>query len=211
MVYRKKYVKKNKYTAKKKSMKFKVNKAFYGMRNMRNLYRPEYKKYDTSASTSAGTSSTVTTIVDIAQGDTVATRNANRILVKKIQLQGTVQHNNTSTVGQYVKVYLIQDKQQIGDTAPVENDVFDASGINAFLSPNTVGRFKILKCFKIIVDPSNECKAINLFKRTTIPVTFNGTASTDIQKNGLYLFMKSDDNTNKPVINWRCRVVFVDN
>jgi len=189
-------------------------KALRMVKTIKRTYNPEVKKKDMGQSDySAGTTAGVIAITGIAQGDTNLTRNANKILAKSVIAKGWIKHNNTATDGQVVKVWLIQDKQQVGDTSPTAANIFTvaANSVTSPLNPDTVGRFKILWSKTYIVDPSSEIKTLYMFKRLSLPIRYNGTADSDIQKNGLYVVYASSDNTNKPTLTIDIRTSFYDN
>lgn len=203
--------------AKRRTYRKKVGvarKALRMVKAIKRTYRPEYKKIDLGAvANDVGTTANTQLLHGIAQGDTNITRNGNNILIKSVSMKGWIQHNNTATVGQMVKMWLIADKQQIGDTTPTAADIWQvaASSVTAPLNRDTTGRFKILWSKTYTVDPGNEIRPIYMYKRLTHPVKYNGTTGADIQKNGLYLFMASTDDTNKPQVNTNIRTTFLDN
>lgn len=189
-------------------------KALRMVKAIKRTYKPEYKKIDLGAvTTTAGFIPTGAVLHGVAQGDSNITRNANKILVKSISMKGYVQHNNTATIGQMVRIWIIQDTQQVGDTTPVAGDIWQvaASSVTSPLNRDSVGRFKILWSKSYIVDPSSEMKQISMYKRLTLPIRYNGTTASDIQKNGIYVFIASTDDTNKPSVVTNIRVNFIDN
>lgn len=153
-----------------KNTKVVARKAFNMVRAMRRTYKPELKKYDNGQSSYAcGTTAGFVPVTGIAQGDNYNNREGNKILVRYVNAKGWIKHNNTATDGQVVKVWLIQDKQQVGDTAPTAAQLFTvaANSVTSPLNPTTCGRFKILWSKTYIVDPSNEIKPFYLNKKCT--------------------------------------------
>lgn len=210
-IYKRKTFRRRVFKRKPKTLALK---AYRMAKSIKRTYKPEVKKYDKGQSAySAGTTAGVILINDMAQGDTSATREGNKILCRYVTAKGWIKHNNTATDGQVVKVWLIQDKQQIGDTSPTAANIFTVAA-NSIISPlnnDSAGRFKILWSKTYVIDPSNEIKPFNLYKRINIPTRFNGTASGDIQKNGLYIVYASSDNTNKPELTIDIRTAYIDN
>lgn len=210
-IYKRKTFRRRVFKRKPKTL---AQKAYRMARTLKKTYKPEVKKFDKGQSTyNVGVTAGLVLLNNMAQGDTIQTRQGNKILCRYVTSQGWIKHNNTATDGQVVKVWLIQDKQQIGDTSPTSADLFSAAN-NAVTSPlneNTVGRFKILWSKTYIVDPSNEIKRFKLFKRMYIPSRYNGTAAGDIQKNGLYIVYASSDDANKPTLTIDTRLGYIDN
>lgn len=212
-IYKRKVVRK---TYRRRRPKTLAAKAYGMCKYLKKIYKPEIKKRDKAqVSYNVGTTAGVFHVNDIAQGTitTADTRVGNKILCKYVTAKGWIKHNNTATAGQVVKVWLILDKQQIADTTPSAADIFQtpANSATSPLNNETVGRFKILWSKTYVVDPSNEIKPFNLYKRMNIKSWFNGATSSDIQRNGLYIVYASNDNTEfKPELTIQCRTAFTD-
>lgn len=122
---------------------------------------------------------------------------------------------NTSTTNTYsVTMILFRDTQQIADTAPTLTDVIGSTGtVNApfgFLNNTVRGRFKIIKRETRTLGPEGD-KSTWFFDwfvsmKRAPAIWFNGAASTDIQRNGIYLGIIGNDSagTNMQyILNWR--------
>jgi len=137
--------------------------------------------------TATNLANTLTQLTDIEQGDTIDTRTGNSILIKSIFIQGCLQDQNTDWE---VKFFLIQDRQQVADTTPTVGNIFeDADPAHPLLNRSTLGRFKILYSTRIYTRKSVEsgdAMVIRMYKKCSIPVRYNGSATSDIQKNGIY-------------------------
>ena len=118
----------------------------------------------------------------ISQGDTYQLRNANQIFVKYINIHGYIKHNASSTVGSFSKIFIVQDKQQVSDTDPAISYLLKNATPESHLNAEFVGRFKILATRSILTDPNNLIKKFNINKKVKVPVRYNGTANTDIQR-----------------------------
>lgn len=191
-----------------------ARKAYTMARTIRRTYKPEFKKYDMNESTyNVGTTAGVVHVNPIAQGDDFFNREGNKILGRSFYLNGYIKHNNTATDGQVIKLWLIQDKQQVADGLPTAAVIFNApaTSVTSALNANTVGRFKVLWQRTYTVDPSNEIKVVKMYKKMYLPVRYNGTTGSDIQKNGLYVVYASSDNTNKPTLTYDARFTYNDN
>jgi len=210
-IYKRKTFRRKVFRRKPKTL---AQKAYRMAKSIKRTYKPEVKKSDKGQSTyNVGTVAGVIPVTSIAQGDDNLTRSAHKILVKSVVAKGWIKHNNTASDGQVVKVWLIQDKQQVGDTAPTAANIFTVQGnsVTSPLNPDTVGRFKILWSKTFILDPSNEIKTMYMFKRLSLPVRYNGATISDIQKNGLYILYASSDDANKPTLTIDIRTSFYDN
>lgn len=194
-----------------------ATKAYNGVQYLRGLVNSEMYKYDTAFTGTAISldASTVSHLTAIANGDVDGSRTGSSILVKSIDCKGILTYNSSSTVqAQTVEVFLIIDTQQIGDTPPVFTDIFDAAVPWAHLNVNTVGRFRILMRKRVILEKNGDgAKSINFNCPLQHHVRYNGTASSDIQKGGIYLVLISDvaAASNPPAFSARVRTSYHDN
>lgn len=181
---------------KSKSLSFKVNK----LEKIVKQDRPEHKFFSTSnlgttiAGTAGNVSSSIVNILDIAQGTNINERIGNEIKVLSVNYKAHVDDQNQDTTLSH-RVFLIEDKQQISDTAPSVSDIFSVIHPNNYqLSIANLKRFRILNKSSVrtalaaSTNP-NEYGELNMFEKFKYPlkVRYNGTASTDGQKNLLYI------------------------
>lgn len=181
---------------------------------LKGLVNVEFKKYDKSGTGTINSTGAITHITDIAQGDTDQSRNGNSLLLKSINLKFQIAMNGSSA-GSIVRCLVFHDKQQVGDTSPSVSDVLDGDAVSPLLAPLnnlTVGRFSILfdRMYKM-GNSSDPIKIIKMYRKCLSHVRFNGTASTDIQKNGLYFLLVSNEPTNVPTVSYQSRLTFIDN
>lgn len=188
---------------------------------------PEIKYFDVALTQAdIGDPGSVLHISGIAQGDTLATRTANSITVKSITVRGRLNYPVaiTPTGNSYYRLALVVDLQQVPDTAPALTDVFDQSD-PTFIYPNenNLGRFRYL-WLSAIYDPRRLAFATGL-ATTTVPtqspwfsftwqgnlvVRYNGTAATDIQKNGIYFIVITTDLNDALDITGVARIGYTD-
>lgn len=152
-------------------------------------------------------------LTNIGQGDDENARHGNSIYARSVNWKGYIARPTTGDVVQIVRLLVIMDTQQVGDTAPTVNNVLESVTPYAHLNTATVGRFKIL-CNKLIsLDTANRLSAtfeINLPMRHHI--RYNGTTGGDIQRGGLYLgFLSTQATANYPVLYSECRLSYHDN
>lgn len=106
------------------------------------------------------------------------------------------------------------DTQQISDTSPVLTDVLTTATPESLLNLSNAGRFKILYRKTFIVTPATGGRpAIEITKFFNLQkhVRYNGPATTDIQKNGLYIAFVSSETVNYPTIVGSSRIGYHDN
>ncbi|WP_187716123.1 hypothetical protein [Listeria monocytogenes] len=160
--------------------------------------------------TSAGTYSVL--LSPVPQGDGPTDRTANSIFVRALNIKGQIVANELGSAVQFVRIVIVMDTQQIGDTSPSFTDLYQSSDYNAHVNINTAGRFKILFSRVYGVDITHMLSRqlmVNIPMRHHI--RFNGTASTDIQKGGLYIFASSNSPSNGPYLRYESRLSYHDN
>lgn len=224
MPYRRRYYgrkrryprKNNTYMGKVKRYTGYAYKAYKMAMWLKRLVNVEIKKLDGDIYSGASVTNTgsVTQLTAVAQGDTDLTRNGNSIKPLSLLMKGEIQMS-TSASNSVVRVMVFKDTQQVADTSPSVGDVLDGSFTNLYLAPlnnETVGRFKVIydKLFRLNIQGKSSA-IINVYKKLYGHVRFNGSASTDIQKGGIYLLVVGDEPTNIPSITLQTRICYSDN
>lgn len=148
----------------------------------------------------------------IGQGDTMVDRNGNSIFARYLNIKGTIYADNANTAASSVRVWLIKDTQQTSDATPPFLEVFANPNINTMLNRDTLGRFTIMYTKQFNFSPGgSKIQNFNINKVFRHHVRYNGPASTDIQKGGIYLFALSDSAANQPLLSFFGRLRFYDN
>lgn len=174
----------------KTAMEF-ARSAYRGVKYLKGLVNSELYKFDQTVTTTVplGQPALVTNLVPLAEGDGDTNRTGNSVLVKGIYIQG-VCTNASTTQPSFSRYVIVKDNQQIGDTVPTWNDVFDSGMVTAPISSATAGRFTILWDNRHVHSISPQTTASRMWRKF-VPlkhhVRFNGPLSSDIQKGGLYL------------------------
>lgn len=180
----------------------------YGMVNSERMLLP------LTSSDAVTTTAGITHLTPIAQGDSNISRTGNSILAKTLNMQMEVVMHNSAT-STFFRILVIQDKQQVADTPPTIADILEASSsTNSIYEINTHGRFKILKNYHFSLDTYKARSKVIKFHYKfpkTHHIRYNGSASSDIQKNGVYLVLLSNEATNAGNVNWYSTFTYHDN
>lgn len=151
-----------------------------------------------------------TLLNNIPGGSSESQRDGNIIFQKRLRFKMTLAPKHIPAIGQTanggdnsasmvaVRVMLVMDRQTISDTTPALSDVLASTLSNdlPIISPQTILQ---QKRFKILYDKVKFCevtKNYHLFSKVikvNKDIVYNGTANTDIQKNGIYLFAWYND------------------
>lgn len=159
--------------------------AYRGVQYLKGLVNSELQKYDVQLTANITTTPTTTHLSNISQGDSDAGRTGNSVLAKYVAMNGRY----TAVAGNsIVRTVVVRDKQQIGDSYPAYNTVFESNSVNALLNTDSVGRFTILyDKLNIMSDTDTYTQCWKAYIKLDDHVRYNGSAVTDIQKNGVYL------------------------
>lgn len=192
-----------------------AQKALAVGRYLKEIINVEIKKFDTLLTSTALTDAGfIQNMGLIAQGDTAGLRDGNSIKTQWFTIQGFFEIH-ASAVNTNVRMIVFHDNQTVADTTPTTGTVLDGDAVSftyAPLNSDTVGRFTKLYDKVIVLDvvktPRRMFK-VNLKLRKHM--RFNGTAGTDIQKNGLFVLFVADEATNDPTMEWFARLGYTDN
>lgn len=190
-----------------------ANAAWSGVQYIKKLVNSEKHHADvTSIGTITATTGLVVEMNLIGTGDTISTRTGNSILVTGIHFRAHLTLH-TSNVNTMFRLIVVQDKQQIADTKPAWADLLeDDDAPNSMYDLAVLGRFKILKDeFFTMNAADSTSRAIDWKLPLETHVRYNGSASTDVQKNGIYVAILHNEPTNLPSWNFYGTTHFYDN
>lgn len=200
----------------------------------RSIGKPEVKYLDTAISllNVVDTTGAIQHLTAASQGVGVTNRVGNKMRVKHIYCQVRVSEAEASigtapTTSNYIRWAVVRDRQQVGDGTPASTDVFTdvTTPQHSIMNINSQGRFEILYLSPLIsaarianaVTPvatllnqaPTQSNSYEFQRSCNFEVTFNGAASTDIQKNGLYVCVITNINDTVDVDGY-CRLRFTD-
>ena len=177
-----------------------ATKAWRATKYIKGLVNSEMYHLQTSGTSSVNNTGTIIHLSALAQGDGPDARTGNSILLRNIFLRlGITQH--ASATSTYYRIILFHDKQQVSDTPPTVSQLLESSSTLSPLEQDSFGRFKIIQNWFFTTDNTKATtRVIEKYYKVYKHLRYNGTAATDIQKNGLYLMLLSDQPTNTPTI-----------
>lgn len=185
--------------------------AWAGVKKLKQLVNSEKYKFDVSISITSQTGTANITLLNaIPVGDTESTRTGNSILQKHLYLKSAFALPSSEFYSRS-RMVVVQDNQQIGDTAPSFTDVYESASTIALLNKSTVGRFSILYDKQVVLDSNRPLQVWDKYITLNNHARFNGTGASDIQKNGLYLMTLSSSSPTGPSIDVKSRIAYHDN
>lgn len=189
-----------------------AKKAWAGFKYLKGMINCEKYKIDTSYSTTVGTTANVALLNNIATGDTANTRTGISVLLKYAYISLTFNRSTAATTAySQLRMLLVQDTEQVGDTSPAYSDVIEGGLSSGLLNRDTMGRFTILLDKQLNLTANTPAIRVQQMVPLNFHARYNGTASSDIEKNGVYLMIVSSEATNQVGIVGVCRIAYYDN
>lgn len=188
-----------------------AQKAYSMAKYLKSLINVEKQKIDFNLGASAiGTTPVIAHMTAIPVGDAEGSRTGNSVLLKYLYMKMTVRLDITSAYNR-LRVVVVRDKQQIADNPPTYTDVYETTSTTSLLNKNTVGRFDILFDRNFDIDANNPQILLDQYVSLNSHARYNGTASSDIQKGGIWLMLVSDAASAQPTLSYNNRVMYIDN
>lgn len=120
-------------------------------------------------------------------------------------------HNPSATVT-FVRVIIFQDLQQVLSTTPSSLSLLQSTDTRSPLNIQNRGRFKIIYDDLFNLNNFDKTGIVYKFNRKVpMSMQWSNNTGTNIQKNGLYIFFLSSDNTNSPLGSYYLRLSYKDN
>lgn len=187
--------------------------AYRGVNYLKGLVNAEKKFFTVNLSATVSDTGAVSPLTEIAQGDTAITRDGNSIFARMLSGTIVLTRSTSGNAVQTIRVCIFQDNQQVADSTPTYTQLFATSSPISSLAYPQMGRFKVLWSRIVHLDQTNNLGSVH---KVVLPlkhhIRYNGTASTDIQKGGLYLAYCSDQTTeNYPGVAAYLRTSYYDN
>jgi len=188
--------------------------ALQALRNtkyLKGLVNSEMFHHDRSETAlNIGAAGAVANLCAIAQGDGASARTGNSLLLRNhlMRIRFTKDVDVPTTV---IRFMLVQDNQQVGDTSPSVTDILTAADVDSPLNLNAAGRFKVLLNKTVQLHDNSPMYHKEMYRSLYTHLRYNGSASTDIQRNGYYLLTISDQSVATPTMDLYSRVGYRDN
>jgi len=180
---------------------------------------PELKNFTVDlGQTNFGVSGTIQHLTGIAQNPAENQRIGEDVTVKSIAIRGKISDmtsTGTLSTPSYYRFYVVKDRQQVNDTTPAISDIFSSTDpVLALPSISFSERFTFLWQSPLLqnnaVLTGNQFPVCTWSWSGTIKVGYNGSGSTDIQKNGIYFVILTTDAGGVVDFTGSARVSFTD-
>jgi len=142
-------------------------------------------------------------LTNIPQGVGVAERTGKQIELHSVTWK-IAMNNAGSATAQVGCMMIVLDTQQVGDAVPTPSQILIPTNVGTVAAPTSLlnssnrGRFKVLyrRTFSLADQTGSDSTQIKMLqgykKLRGVRTRYNGTASTDIERNGLYAIWITD-------------------
>jgi len=195
----------------KKNVRNGKSKMVISKRLLRSI-TPEVKITDALVSGTSGTVALSFPLHEIAQGTAYNERVGFSVDVLNIHMKFILRAGVSlgSTPIANVRMIIIQDLQQQDSTSPTFLDVFSVLDTVSALNWFNKSRFRTIHDRMLIVDLYHPTVIVDLHKTINSTLKFSGALNTNITKNGIYMFLLSDNAVNSPTYEFWNRTKYTD-
>ncbi len=190
-------------------------KALAIARKLKSMLNVEYKSHQAGLPATPDLSGAVQILTGIAQGDDQDDRDGNKIKSFSLQVKGTIlQHASASTT--FARLMVVQDRSGT-TTQPGITDMFStvaafAEGRPSLQTPQVNSRFKVISDTILHLSSNGtQLKRINLYRKLRGHIYYSGPAATDEGRGNIYMFVASNEATNKPSLLANSVFKWIDN
>ena len=148
-------------------------------------------------------------ITNMASGDTETGRTGMSLLAKSIQLIGDL-HIDASATSSTVRMIMFVDRSHHGIT-PTSAELLESDSTLSFKNNRTRTRFQILLDKRYHLDDAHPQIDIKEFVKLNFHMKYDGTTVQDTYHNPVYIYLISDEGTNKPELALLSRFRYYDN
>ncbi len=147
----------------------------------------------------------------IAQGVSNKQRLGLSVGIAKIEFIGRLRHNTSNEITSS-RVIIFRDIRQAADQKSTPNNFLELLNPYSPYDNKTMSKFMVYyDRFIVTYNPQKLGVPLKFTKYLHFEMRWNGTLSTDIEANGLYIMMISDTSTFTPTLNYNLRVSYYDN
>lgn len=179
--------------------------------------KPEVKMYPQylTSQLALGPTGIVDPLTNIGDGDLYYEREGLKLRTKSVEIRGLLSVNDNASAPdlQTFRIWVVIDRQQVTSSAPTLASLLDSPtyGVISAFTPEKQGRFTVLfdKTYRLSKTDTREVQ-IRFKKYIDTVVTFNGTVSTDYQKNCIWVMYTSDQGTYAPSFSYMRELQFTD-
>lgn len=172
------------------------------------LINVEFKYVDQTSSLTPNSTGTIFHITDIAQGDTMSTRDGDSVKLKSIQAKwyGKQHSSATNTI-----LRIIWFIDTVGASTPTISELLGSGAdVNAFRNLDNRGRFVILKDVTFNLGDNTTFDG-SWYKKLNMQTLWHDGTGSGVTSNHLYMAYISNEATNTPNLYIRHRVRYLDN
>lgn len=136
-------------------------------------------------------------------------RIGNNIRVIGIDIRALI-FRNTGASTTILRCIILRDKQQVADSKDAVTTVLSTANPLSPFSTANAGRYAVLRDRSFILTAADDIKIWHWKIKLNIVQRYNGSLSTDIQKNGFIILTVSNQTSFPPIIEYVSRMIYTD-
>lgn len=181
-------------------------------RFVRHNLNVEKKTLDLTSSGTVSSTGSVFHVSGIPQGDGQNARDGVSVRCQYLGLRMEYTENASVAGATFLRLMILRDGRQIASATPAIGTILETVDRNSFLNNDTLGRFQILHDrIYTLSNVGTVGKHISVDLPMSSHIRYNGTLSSNIESNGLYVVLISNQGTNVPSVGFTTRIRYVDN
>lgn len=181
----------------KMNTEMKASKALILVRRLMTNTEKKFAFYPESVQ-SVDSSGVVKPLHQLAQGDQEFNRSGIKVTAKGVGFHAVIV-GHASAASTIFRIMIVVDKRQIMDAAPTISAILQENKPLSYIRGTHLDRWRVLYDKMFVLDNiGNRTAIIRFWKKLNLNIHFNGTGSGDIERNGVYYVILSDQPTNTP-------------
>lgn len=146
---------------------------------------------------------------NIPEGTANNNRIGNNVRVVGIDFRGLM-FRNTGASTTIVRVQILRDKQQVADVKDSISTVLSVANPLSPFATASAGRYAVLRDRTFVLTANIDMLAWHWMIKVNVVQRYNGSLSTDIQKNGFVIASISNQTAFPPTIEYISRMTYTD-
>lgn len=178
------------------------------VKSLREMINVEYKYLDTTLSYNSSTTGGLSSLSDMATGNTTITRVGNSIKATSFNAKGTITMNASATASIVDVIFFIWND----DDTPVQADILANVAVNGQLNIGESDKYKVFYRRQFVVDSNMPLRHFKVYKKFgNHHIKYRGSGSTAYEKGTIWCMTISNEATNTPAFASYNRLRFIDN
>ncbi len=172
----------------------------------------ERKLFDTTVSATVSSTGNITHLSAVPLGDTQNSRDGVSVKATGLFIRAEYTEHASVVGATFLRCMIIRDNRQVASSTPAIATILQTVSRNSFLNEDTLGRFNVLSDR---IHTLSNVGTVGKHFEVNLPMNshlrWNADLGSNIESNGLYIVLISNQGTNVPLVGFEARLRYVDN